>query len=170
MADAYAQLVQFTKMLKNLNNWLDKGVEHAKAKGFDPELLLQFRLAPDMFPLVQQVQNSCDGVKFLAARLSGSEAPKHPDTEKTLPEIRERIQSVIKYVEGFKPEQFAGADARTIPLSFLPGKGTRGADWLHEMNVPNTYFHFVTAYAILRHNGVSVGKIDFIGGLNLFDV
>lgn len=170
MNEAYAQLAQMTKMLKNLRRWVEAGAEHLKAKKADPEVLLTLRLAPDMFTLTQQIQSACDGVKFLAARASGTQAPSHPDTEKTLDELRKRIDTVISYAEGFKPEQFEGWEARTITLSFLPGKGAKAADWLHEMSLPNTYFHLVTAYAILRHNGVALGKTDFIGDLQLHDI
>ena len=170
MNEAHAQLVQMTKMLKNLSQWLEIGVEHAKAKKFDPELLLAQRLAPDMYPLTRQIQAACDGVKFLAARATGTQAPSHPDTETTLDQIRARIQAVLSYVEGFKPEQFEGWEKRTITMAFLPGKGSKAEDWLHEMNLPNTYFHFSMAYAILRHSGVTLGKTEFIGSLNLHDV
>ncbi len=170
MNEAYAQLTQLTKVLKNLRRWLQAGVEHAEAKKFDPEVLLTLRLAPDAYSLTQQIQAACDGVKFVAARASGTQAPSHPDTEKTLDEVRARIEKVLSYVEGFKEEQFEGWQARTITMSFLPGKGAKAEDWLHEMNLPNTYFHFTMAYAILRHNGVSLGKTDFIGNLTLHDV
>src|SRR5690349_11784510 len=123
MNEAYAQLAQMTKMLKNLRRWLEAGAAHAEAKKFEPDVLLHSRLAPDMFTLAQQVQNACDGVKFLAARLSGTQAPKHPDTETTFPEILARIDSVLGYVEGFKAEQFEGWQDRTITMAFLPGKG-----------------------------------------------
>ena len=170
MTEAHAQLVQMTKMLKNLRRWLEAGAAHAEAKKFDPEVLLSSLLAPDMFTLAQQVQNASDGVKFLAARLSGTQAPKHPDTEKTLPELFARIDSVVGYVEGFKPEQFEGWQDRTITMAFLPGKGAKAGDWLHEFNLPNTYFHLTSAYAILRHNGVPLGKMDYIGPVTLHDL
>jgi hypothetical protein len=170
MNEAHAQLVQMTKMLKNLSRWLEAGVEHAKAKKFDPELLLAQRLAPDMYPLTQQIQSASDGVKFLAARATGTQAPSHPDTETTVDQLRARIASILSYVEGFKPEQFEGWEKRTITMSFLPGKGSKAEDWLHEMSLPNTYFHFAMAYAILRHSGVTLGKTDYIGSLNLHDV
>jgi hypothetical protein len=170
MNEAYAQLVQMTKMLKNLRQWLEAGVELAGAKKFEPEVLLNARLAPDMYALTQQVQAACDGVKLIAARLTGTQAPSHPDTEKTLDEVRARIDKVLSYVEGFKEEQFEGWQARTVTMAFLPGKGMKAEDWLHEMSLPNTYFHIATAYAILRHNGVAIGKTQYIGSLNLHDV
>src|SRR5215813_3561298 len=102
MSNAHASVVQLTKMLKNLDAWLDKAVAHAEKKGFDISVLLESRLAPDMRPLMFQIQSACDGAKFCAARLSGKEAPKHPDTETTLEQIRPRIKAVIEYCSGFK--------------------------------------------------------------------
>jgi hypothetical protein len=165
----YATVQQHAKMLKNLDTWLDKAVAYAEKKKFDPAVLLQARLAPDMLPLMSQIQSACDGAKFCAARLTGKDPPKHPDTEKTLEEIRPRIRAVVEYCSSFKESDFVGAEGRTVPLGFMPGKGLRAEDFLQEMNVANTYFHLVTAYAILRHNGVDLGKQDYIGSLNLVD-
>jgi len=170
MSYVHRNVVQFTKMLGNLDAWLEKAKAFAEKKNIDPGVLLQSRLAPDMLPLMFQLQSACDGAKFYATRLSGKEPPKHPDTETTLDQIRARIRAVIEYCSGFKEADFVGADERKIPLSFLPGKGVVGKDFSAEMNVPNTYFHFVTAYAILRHNGVELGKQDYLGALNLIDV
>jgi hypothetical protein len=171
MSEFHAQLVQMTKMLENLDAWLEKSAAHAKAKSFDPAVLLQARLAPDMQPLVRQIQNVCDGVKFLAARVSGKDAPKHADSEQaTLDELRARIASVLEYARGFGPKDFDDADKRVVPLGFMPGKGMLAGDFVHEMNVPNTYFHLCMAYAILRHNGVALGKQDYIGAMKLRDL
>ena len=104
-----------------------------------------------------------------AARLAGKEAPKHPDTETTMEELHVRVKSVVTYLETLKLEDFQGAETRTITLPFMPGKACKGADYLVEMAMPNFYFHVTTAYSILRHNGVDVGKMDFIGSLNLQD-
>jgi hypothetical protein len=170
MSYVHANVVQYTKMLKNLDSWLEKAKAFAEKKNIDTSVLLQSRLAPDMLPLMFQCQSACDGVKFYAARLSGKEAPKHPDTETTLDQIRTRIGAVIEYCIGFKASDFAGAEDRKVPLGFLPGKGLRGVDFMSELNMPNTYFHFVTAYAILRHSGVELGKQDYLGSLNLIDL
>jgi hypothetical protein len=121
-------------------------------------------------PLVRQIQSSCDGAKFFCARLSGKDPPKHPDTEKTVEELHARIKTVIEYCSSFKESDFNGAEERAVPLGFMPGKGVRGKDFVNEMNIPNTYFHLCMAYAILRHNGVELGKTDYIGSLNLIDV
>jgi hypothetical protein len=170
MSEIYAHVQQMTKMLQGLDAMLDKAVEYAGTRKFDPAVLLQARLAPDMFPLMQQLQTVCDGAKFLAARLSGKEAPKHPDTETTLEQIRARIRSVLEYLATFQASDFDGAEARVIPLSFMPGKGMKARDWLLEFNLPNTYFHLSMAYAILRHNGVPLSKQDFLTALKLQDL
>ncbi len=166
---AYDSILELKKMLNNLDTWLEKAIGHAKAKSFDPAIYLAARLAPDQYPLVRQVQSSCDNAKFAAARLSGKEAPKHPDTEQTMDEIRARIRSCTTYLDTFKSADFDGAEKRPVELSFMPGKVISGSDYLTEMALPNFYFHVVTAYSILRHNGVPVGKSDFIGSLNLKD-
>ncbi|MCA9647044.1 MAG: DUF1993 domain-containing protein [Polyangiaceae bacterium] len=165
-----ATVPQTLKMLKNLSQWLDKAATHAEAKSFDVSVLLSARLAPDQYPLLKQIQGACDAAKFAAARIAGKEPPKHPDTEQTWEEIRGRINNVIGYLEGFQPEDFAGADERIVPITFLPGKGAKAGVYLNGMALPNFYFHIVTAYAILRHNGVDIGKRDFIGGFELVDL
>jgi hypothetical protein len=167
MNEAHAAVVQLTKMLKNLDRWLDEAVAHAESKSFDPEMLLSASLAPEMYPLMRQLQASCDGVKFLAARLAGKDAPKHPDTETTLAQIRSRLRAVVEYAESFDASDFSGAENRVVPLGFMPGKGTTASEYLHAMGTPNTYFHIVMAYAILRHKGVPLGKRDYMGPLRL---
>lgn len=156
---------QYSKTLRNLDRWLDKAVAYAAERKFDPAVLLQARLAPDQFSLLRQIQNVCDNAKISAARLAGREPPKHPDTEQTLDEIRARIQTVLAYLETFSPADLEGAATRTILLPFLPGQSITGLDYVIGWGLPNFYFHATTAYAILRHNGVPVGKKDFIGGL-----
>jgi uncharacterized protein len=170
MSEMHAQVQQYTKMLKNLDRQLVKAADTAKAKKYDVAVLLEARLAPDMFPLMRQVQSVCDGAKFFAARIAGKDAPKHPDTEHTLEEIRARIQTVIEYLDSFGPEAFNGWESRIVPLGFMPGKGVAAPDWVREFNVPNTYFHLGMAYAILRHNGIDIGKTDFLGSLNIRDL
>ena len=161
---------QLKKMLANLDAWLAKGEAYAQKKAFDPNVLLGARLAPDQYPLTRQIQAACDAAKFAVARLSAKEAPKHPDTETTMAELHARIQSVIAFIGTVPAADFAGAETRKVPLSFMPGKGLSGPDYLFEMALPNFYFHATTAYAILRHSGVDVGKMDFIGSINLLDV
>jgi hypothetical protein len=170
MSHAYESITQFKKMLSNLDGWLRKAEAHAKAKSFDPNTLVVARLAPDQYPLVRQVQSACDTAKFAAARLSGKEAPKHPDTEQTLDELHARIAAVTSWLAGFGAGDLEGADGRTVKLSFMEGKGLAGKDYLVEMATPNFYFHLTHAYAILRHNGVDLGKMDYIGSLPLRDL
>ncbi len=164
-----ASVPQLKKMLSNLDKWLDKAAAHAKAKSFDPNVYMTARLAPDQYPFVKQVQSACDGAKFAAARLSGKEAPKHPDTEQTFDEIRARVRTVISYLDGFSPADYAGVDDRLIGLPVLEGKVMKPGHYLDEMVLPNFYFHLVHAYAILRHNGVDLGKMDYIGSLTTRD-
>lgn len=165
-----ASVTQMSKMLRNLEGWLDKAEAHAKAKGFEVDVLVGARLAPDQYALVRQIQASCDNAKFTAARLAGVQAPSHPDTETTFAELHARIRSTLAFLETVTPEQFAGAAEREVLLPFIPGKGAKGADYLVDLALPNFYFHVTTAYAILRHNGVSLGKLDFIGHVRLHDV
>ena len=156
---------QFTKMLKNLNLILDKAATFADAKKIDMDVLLNARLAPDQFPLMRQLQIACDTAKLGAARLAGKEAPMHEDTQKTLPEIKARIQDVITYLGTFKAEDFQGAHERKITQPRWEGKYLTGAEYATEHALPNIYFHITTAYSILRHNGVEVGKKDYLGEL-----
>jgi uncharacterized protein len=162
-------ILQPKKMLTNLGNWIDAGVAHAQKKGFDADVLLGLRLAPDMYPLVRQVQSACDSTKLTAARLAGKEAPKHPDTEKTIEEVKQRLQTVIAYLDTFTAQDLEGAESRSIKLAALEGKAMLGADYLREWGLPNIYFHVTTAYAILRHGGVELGKRDFIGRVTTHD-
>jgi len=163
-------ITQMSKMLRNLEGWLGKAEEYAKERGFEVDVLVGARLAPDQFALARQIQASCDTVKFAAARLSGGEAPSHPDEETTVAELRTRIQATLAYLETVTHESLEGAGDRTIQLPFAKGKGCKGSDYLVEFVVPNFYFHATTAYAILRHSGVPVGKLDFIGGVKMFDL
>lgn len=157
-------------MLENLDRWLVKAEEHAKAKPFDVSVLLAARLAPDQYSLTRQVQAACDAAKFMAARLGGQTPPAHPDTEATMAELHTRIQAVLTYVKGIEGGAYEGASARVVPLPFMPGKGMKGDDYLMELSLPNFYFHVSMAYAILRHNGVPLGKTDYIGSLTMLDV
>ncbi len=128
-------------------------------------LFLGFRLAPDQFPLARQVQITCDTAKLGAARLAGKEAPSHPDTETTVEELRARIRSVIAYLDTFTAKDFEAAATRSITQPRWEGKTMTGEDYFLEHVVPNFFFHATTTYAILRHNGVPVGKKDYLGAL-----
>ncbi len=160
---------QFEKNLRNLERWIDKAVDHAKSKNYDPNTLLTARLAPDMLPLARQIQMVCDNAKIATSRLTGKEAPAHPDTEKTFDELRARVRSVLEYIHGYKPADFDGADLRLITLPWMPGKALTGQDYVADFALANFFFHYTVAYAILRHNGVELGKPDFIGSLPFKD-
>ena len=154
---------QFTKMLHNLNLMMDKAVQNSVERKFEMDVLLNSRLAPDQFNFIRQVQIACDTAKFYAARMTGKEAPLHEDTEKTLPELKARIESVIGYLNSFKAEEFKGAEERKISQPRWEGKYLTGFEFATQHAIPNVYFHVATAYSILRHNGVPVGKKDFLG-------
>jgi hypothetical protein len=155
----------FRKALRNLSEVLAKGEAHAIAKKYDPTVLLNSRLAPDMFPLTRQVQIACDTAKLGAARLSGKDAPVHEDKEATVAELQARIQSVLAYLEGFSERDFVGAQERRITQPRWEGKWLTGTEYALEHALPNIYFHVMAAYAILRHNGVEVGKKDYLGAM-----
>jgi len=165
-----ASVIQMSKMLRNAEGWLDKAEAHAKAKGYEVDVLAVARLAPDQYSLTRQIQGACDTAKFAAARLGAVEAPAHPDNEKTIAELRARLRAAISFLETVTPEQFAGAAERAVQLPWAPGKAIKGADYLVDFALPNFYFHITTTYAILRHNGVDLGKVDYIGHIRFYDL
>ena len=158
-------VVQFDKMLANLSALLDKGAAFAESKKIDMAVLLNARLAPDQFNLIRQVQIACDTAKLGAARLSGKadSAPVHPDTETTLAELQARIGAVREYLASFSPADFEGVEQRQISQARWEGKYLTGPEFAVQHALPNLYFHITTAYSILRHNGVEVGKKDYLG-------
>jgi uncharacterized protein len=158
-------VTQYQKMLSNLSACLAKAALYAEVKKFDVDVLLNSRLAPDQFNFTRQIQIACDTAKFGAARLCGKEAPSHPDTETSLPELQARIQTVQTYLASFSEQDFAGADERHVSQPRWEGKYLTGLEFALQHSVPNLYFHITTAYAILRHNGVDVGKKDFLGAM-----
>lgn len=162
----YQAVSQCMQSLKNLETCLDKAEQHATAKRFDVGVLMSSRLAPDMQPFTYQVQSACDYVKGAAAWLSGVTAPRHDDNEQTVDELRARIRKTAAFVESVKEQQYAGADERKVSLSWVPGKVIGGEDYLLQVAIPNIFFHIAMAYAILRQNGVEVGKMDFLGTMN----
>jgi uncharacterized protein len=161
----YEMFGQMKKTLGQLDHCLEAASAAAKAKGFEADLFVGFRLAPDQLALGRQVQIACDTAKLGAARLTGKEAPVQADTEKTVDELRARVKSVIAYLGTFTPKDFAGAATATITQPRWEGKTMTGADYFMEHVVPNFFFHVTTTYAILRHNGVPVGKKDYLGTL-----
>jgi hypothetical protein len=155
-----------TRGLNNLSAILDKAAAHAAAKKFEPAVLAQARLFPDMFPLSRQVQISCDTAKGAAARLAGIEIPKHEDTESTLDELKQRIAKTLDFVKSIKPDQLKGAESKAIEIKFPNRTVTfTGLSYLADFVLPNFFFHESMVYALLRSNGVDVGKIDFLGPL-----
>lgn len=154
----------FVRMLHNLETVLDKGAAHAAARKIDPTVLVNARLFPDMFPLSGQVRIAGDFAKGAVARLTGNEPPKYEDNEATFDDLKARIAKTIAYVESFKAEQFAEAATRTVTMKMRgEDKSFDGTTYLANIVLPNFYFHITTAYDILRHNGVELGKRDFTG-------
>lgn len=159
-----ASVPLFVRMLGNLRAILEKGAAHAAAKGFDPAVLVQARLAPDMFPLSRQVQIATDMAKGCGARLAGMEVPKYEDTEATIPELLARIDKTVTFLQSLTPAQIDGSEGRDIVLQQRAGtRQFKGLVYLLHYVLPNFYFHLTTTYALLRHNGVELGKPDFVG-------
>lgn len=156
-------ILQFSKMLKNLSAILDKASLYADDKKFDIGVLLEFRLAPDQFNFIRQVQITCDTAKSAAASWANRDAPVFSDVEKTLPELKNRIDSTINYLKTFSNADFVDASTRKISRPRWEGKHLLGEEFLIEHVLPNFYFHLTTAYSILRHNGIPVGKRDYLG-------
>jgi hypothetical protein len=162
----YESFLQMKKTLGQLNTWFDKAEAFAKEKSFDSNLFVNFRLAPDQLPFVKQVQIACDTAKLGASRLTGKEAPSHADNEQTLAELRTRVASVISYLDGYSEKDFEGSSTRSITQPRWEGKVMSGKDYFFEHVQPNFYFHASHTYAILRHNGVPIGKKDYLGALS----
>lgn len=161
-----ASVPVFVRMLRNLLDWLDKAEAHAAAKKFDTAVLLGTRLAPDMLPFAKQIQIACDAAKFGVSRLAGVEAPKFEDTEVTLEELRERVRKTIAFVESVPAAQVDGTEDKDVNVPRREGTMTlKGEPYLKHFVLPNFYFHLTTAYALLRHNGVELGKRDYLGAL-----
>lgn len=154
---------QFKKMLQNLDRILDKAAAYALVKKCDVEVLLNSRLFPDQFNLIRQIQIACDTAKLGASRLTGKEAPVHDDKETTLPELKKRIEDVLSYLGKFSENDFTGAEERKISQPRWEDKYLTGFEFATQHALPNLYFHITTAYSILRHNGVEVGKKDYLG-------
>ncbi|MEZ5955931.1 MAG: DUF1993 domain-containing protein [Hyphomonadaceae bacterium] len=155
----------FVRNLNNLSSMLSKAEQQAKAKGYDPAVLLNARLAPDMFALTRQVQIATDHAKGCVARLAGQQIEAIEDTETTFADLQARIKKVLGIVESYKPEQFDGSEAREITIK-IPNMELKfsGIDYVNQWAMPNFYFHVTMAYAIMRHNGIDLGKKDFLIG------
>lgn len=159
----------FSKTLLSIDRWLAVAEAHAAERKFDTAVLLQSRLAPDQYPLVTQIQAACDLAKYGAAKLAGVDPPTHPDTEASFDELRARIRSVREYLDGFRAEQFAGYEERRCTQMWMRGKWMRGEDYMLQVSQPQFFFHAVHIYAILRHNGVPLGIMDYLSPLSLQD-
>ena len=157
---------QMKKQLGQLDTWLEKAEAHAKAKSFDPNVFLTLRLAPDQFAFARQVQIACDTTKLGISRITGKDAPSQPDTEATLEELRARVKGAIGYLDGFTAKDFDGSDQRTVTQPRWEGKVMSTHDYFLEHVLPNFYCHLAHVYASLRHNGVPVGKRDYLGPLS----
>lgn len=153
----------FVRNLKNLSSMLNKAEQQAKTKGYDPAVLLSARLAPDMFPLTKQIQIASDHAKGCMARLAGHQIEAIEDTETTFADLQARIKKVLGIVEGYKAEDLDGSEAREITIK-IPNMELKfsGLDYVTQWAMPNFYFHATMAYAILRHNGIELGKRDFL--------
>ncbi len=160
-----ASIPLFVHTLKSLRAILEKGAAHAQAKKFDSNVLANSRLFPDMLPLVNQIQIASDAAKGAAARLAGIDAPKFEDNEKTFPELLARIDKTIDFLRSVKPEQLDGSEARTVTVKVRNDTHEfPGLHYLRHWALPNFFFHVTTAYNILRHNGVEIGKVDYLSG------
>ena len=159
-----ASAPRFVIMLGNLAAILDKAQAHVDAKKLDPAALTAYRLYPDMFPFTRQVQIACDAAKGAAARLAGADIPQHPDVEQNIADLQARIAKTVAFIRTFKPAQIDGSEEKEIVLK-LQGNDVKftGMQYLLGFALPNFYFHAATVYNILRHNGVEIGKRDFIG-------
>jgi hypothetical protein len=165
----YYMISQCAQSLKNLETYLHKAEEHASTRKCNVNVLMTSRLAPDMKNFIYQVQSACDYVKGAAAWLSGQMSPKHEDSEQTIDEVRARIRTTVAFVESVEEARYAGASKQNVSLSWMPGKVIGGEDYLIQITIPNLFFHLSMAYAILRHNGVKIGKMDFLGPMNFVD-
>ncbi|MBV9347649.1 MAG: DUF1993 domain-containing protein [Pseudolabrys sp.] len=166
MSMSSAAIATFEITLKALSGLLDKAEAFAAAKKIDPAVLLNARLAPDMFALTRQIQVACDQAKNGSARLAGIDPPKFEDNETTVAQLKERIAKTIAFVKSLDAKAIDGAGGRAITFPLGPKKGEmKGADYFNHFVLPNFYFHAAMAYAILRHNGVEIGKQSFLAGI-----
>jgi hypothetical protein len=160
----------FIRSLEALAGILNKAKVYAEAKKIDTAILFQLRLIPDQFPLAKQIQIACDTAKLFATRLSGVQGPKFEDTEKTFEEFQDRIQQTLAFLKTITPDQLNSFEEKTITFPWRPGQKLDGRSYVLQHAIPNFFFHMTTAYAILRANGVELGKSDYLGAVNWKDV
>jgi hypothetical protein len=169
--NSYLIVKQFARTLRNLDAVLEKATKYAEGRKFDVNNFLTARLFPDMLPFVNQIRIACDHAKGVAANMSGKEAPKHEDTETTMAELRARIAKCLAYLDTFKEADFERVKPDTmIRLPNRPGKAIAAQEYLYARQLPNFFFHVTTAYDLLRHGGVEIGKNDLLGPLGFVDV
>lgn len=169
--DIYPVIKQFGRTLRNLDAVLEKATKHAEARKFDVNNFVGARLFPDMLPFVAQIRIACDQAKSAAANLSGKEAPKHEDNETTFVELRARIAKCLAFLDTFTAADFERVKPDTmVRLPNRPGKAIAAAEYLYARQIPNFFFHVTTAYDLLRHGGVEIGKADYLGTLGFVDV
>jgi hypothetical protein len=164
--DAISQCIQ---AISAIETFLDKAERHARQRGFDANVFMNERLAPDMKPFVYQVQSASDYLKAGAAWLTGRKPPRYEDTEQTIEEVRARIHRTVEFAQSMTAEQYAAAGQQAVKLSWAPDKVLKGNEYLLQTIIPNVYFHVAMAYAILRNSGVDVGKMDFLGPIDFVD-
>jgi uncharacterized protein len=163
-----ASVPTFQHTLRNLAHLLDKGEAHAAARKIDPAALTTYRLAPDMLPFTRQILIACDAAKYAVARIAGAEAPKFEDNEATFPELKARVQKTLDYLASVEPGTLDGTEDKdiTFPVGRDKTRTMKAESYLKHWAIPNFFFHVTTAYAILRHNGVEIGKADYLAGGN----
>jgi hypothetical protein len=167
----YLAIRQFARTLRNLDAVLEKAQRHAQARNFDVNNFCTARLAPDMLPFISQIRAACDNAKAAAAGLSGKEAPRHEDSEKTFEELRGRIAKCLGYLDTFTAKDFEGTTPqKLVRVGYPQGRALQADEYLFARQIPNFYFHVTTAYDLLRHGGVELGKSDYLGPLDLRDL
>jgi uncharacterized protein len=168
MSMSAASVPVYKHMLNNLSHFLDKAAANAEAKKFDQANLLTYRLAPDMLPFTKQVQIACDTAKIAVARIAGVEWPKYDDGETTIAQLQDRIKKTLDFIETIPAGKLDGTEENEleIPVSRDTKRAMKAKDYLRFHALPNFFFHVTTAYAILRHNGVDLGKTDYLAGAN----
>lgn len=165
----YQTIRQFARTLRNLDAVLEKAIKYGETRKFDVNNFMSARLFPDMLPFASQIRIACESAKAAAANLSGKENPKHEDTETTVAELRGRIAKCVAYLDTFTAADFDPPQA-IVKMPNRPGKGLPAEEYLFARQIPNFYFHVTTAYDLLRHGGVEIGKADYLGTLNFVDV
>ncbi len=168
--DVVTTIATMADQLERMSGWLDKAAAHATARKFPVDTLLTARLAPDQFALVRQLGSACDTAKLAASRLTGKPAPVHADDQQTVAACQTRIAETVAFMRGLGPADFAKAAEAKITFGWMPGKYLEATNYVARFAVPNFYFHLAHAYAILRHNGVDLGKMDYLSGLEFKDL